>query len=85
MDSLLGRIGYKQAYAIAESSAIALGVREKLKSSFSGDNLRELKSGQRSLSTARSDRFPIPIYSQLDKESLKDGFKIREEKRGFHS
>ncbi len=83
MASLLSRIGYPQAYEATQSSAIALGLRQKLQSSFKGENLKQLKSGQRALPTARSNRFPIAVYSQQDKDSLEGGFKISEENSDF--
>jgi len=83
MASLLSAIGYPEAMEATQNSVMALGIRQKLQSSFSGDNLRELRKSQRSLPTARSDRFPIPIYSQQHRETSSGGFTIREENGDF--
>ncbi len=82
MSSLLSAIGYPEAMEVTQSSVIALGIRQKLQSSFSGENLKELRNSKRSLPTANAERFPIPMYCQQDRESQKGGFKIVENGNG---
>lgn len=71
VDYLLSSYAYPEAYSKFKNSNIALGIRQKIKSGFSGKVYKELIMMKRSLPTAKSDTFPIPFYIQ-------NGFKIRE-------
>lgn len=68
----LSNIGYDECKS-AFPSYIALGLRQKIQSNF---RRRELKGFRMAVPTAKSDRFPIPIYKQVD--GSKGGFKISE-------
>ena len=59
------------------NSYIALGLRQKVQSNFRKSELRYF---QIALPTAKSDKFPIPIYHQVEKKKDKEtgGFKIKE-------
>ncbi|MBI4727196.1 IS200/IS605 family element transposase accessory protein TnpB [candidate division TA06 bacterium] len=60
------------------TSYISLGLRQKLQSNF---RRKELLRCQLALPTAKSDRFPIPISKQVDKQG-KGGFKVSELQNG---
>lgn len=68
----LSDIGYDECKS-AFPSYIALGLRQKIQSNF---RRKELKGFRMAVPTAKSDRFPIPIYKQVD--GSKGGFKISE-------
>lgn len=59
------------------NSYIALGLRQKIQSNFRKSDLKTFKIA---LPTAKSDRFPIPMYKQIEKG--KGGFKIEENENG---
>lgn len=61
------------------NSYIALGLRQKIQSNF---RRKDLKASRITLPTVKSDRFPIPIYKQVYKNSDSGGFKIHESKEG---
>jgi len=68
----LSNIGYDECKAIFPSY-MALGLRQKIQSNF---RRRDLKNFRMAVPTAKSDKFPIPIYRQVD--GSKGGFKISE-------
>lgn len=71
LNSILSKFGYNEVMKSLHNAYFALGVRQKLKSNFSGERLKELRRAEISLPVARSDTFPVPIYVQ-------NGFKIEE-------
>jgi len=72
----LSDIGYDECKSVFPSY-IALGLRQKIQSNF---RRKELKGFRMAVPTAKSDKFPIPIYKQVD--DGKGGFKISENKEG---